>query len=136
MKTTLDALTLLYSLLKVTSVNNEISGAIYKDERPSGSIKEDVVINTITSSPGDITNVSCNVNIYCNDINGKINGQIQNLPDYNRLDKLADLIIPLLDNISGDNYLIYIESQASLADKENHQHYLNIRVRVTYELSY
>lgn len=132
MKTDLDAIQIVYESL-VSGGGIGIDGYVYKLIRPVGSLKEDIVINSITANSEQLQTVVLNVNLYVSDIAAKINNQNQYLPNTARLNQLTNKLNDILENLSGSGYLAYIEFQHTLAEKEIQQHYMNTRLVFTFE---
>ena len=63
-RTALDGKQWLLTLLLEGGAKDAINGAIYKDKRPSGSTKEDIVINSLPMTNGFMQNGVFNINIY------------------------------------------------------------------------
>ena len=132
MKTDLDAIQIVYESL-VSGGGIGIDGYVYKLIRPVGSLKEDIVINSITANSEQLQTVVLNVNLYVSDIAANINNQNQYLPNTARLNLLASKLNDRLTTLSGSGYLAYIEFQHTLAEKEIQQHYMNTRLVFTFE---
>ncbi|MCF2498400.1 hypothetical protein [Dyadobacter chenhuakuii] len=128
MKTALDQDTEIFKLLSVPGITSMISGAIYKEGRPSDSELEDLVINTITTGDGTRQFGVSNVNIYVKDISALIGGKQQFLANTARLITLTNLVKPLLEETDGDDFALWIESTRIVKEPEINQHFINIRI--------
>jgi hypothetical protein len=135
MKSTLNLINVLYQVLAGSSLKGAITGKIYKMRRPVNSDKEDVVINSLALTSDQLQRAVLNVNIFVKDIEfdeidpdtgERVTSQY---PDLERLEYLASLVLPILEEgISGD-YVWSVQQQATFQDEEAaNQHYLNIRV--------
>jgi hypothetical protein len=128
MRTNIDALNIVWSVLNGSPLKSAIDGKIYKSSRPLNSDKEDVVINALPISPGIPQRCIVNVNIYTRNLSLNIGGQPDNtMPDIVRMNTLAGLAIAALDEVSGDQYYFFVEQQATIKEPELFQHYINIR---------
>ncbi|MHA8064929.1 hypothetical protein [Aquirufa aurantiipilula] len=129
MKTLFDLQTILFQKIKGSSLENAITGGIYKGKRPQNSTLEDIVINAITIDSETLQTGAANVNIYVRDQEVNVDGTIQQLPDSARLSVLADLAIPLLESVYGPNYNFYIAGQGIFDEPEINQHSINLKIR-------
>lgn len=129
MKTTLDLQTILFQKIKGSSLENAITGGIYKGKRPQNSLLEDIVINAITIDTETLQTGVTNVNIYVRDQEVNVDGTIQQLPDSIRLNALMALAFPLLESVYGPSYNFFIEGQGVYEESEINQHFINLRIR-------
>lgn len=128
MKTTFDLNTMMYMFLK--SLNMSITGDIYKDERPDGSMREDIVVNTIDLTTDYAPQIATsNVNIHVPDLDLTIDGRPQKKEDMERLGSLTKTV---MDGIRGHHFEhcgTILQSQVVLKDEDAiGQHYSNIRI--------
>lgn len=112
-----DQETAVYNLLKSSPIKAAITGGIYKGIRPTGSTKEDIVINTI-NVPMDVSWQvgKGNVNIHVPAITATINGVSQLQPNNERMRVLTGMAIEVLKKHYSDNYNIGIEQQTNIQD--------------------
>lgn len=135
MRTDIDVIDLLYKLLKPISAN--LSGGIYKFQRPADSNKEDIVINSLPLASGDIQNGNFNVNIHVPDLNLNINKKNQKQPNTKRLNELSKLVSERVDEVYNEDYNIWIEWEYTLKDIEiADNHYKNFRIKFISYKSY
>lgn len=107
----------------------DISGGVYpQGERPDGSTKEDIVINTIEVTHDKPQTGTSNVNIYAADLKVKISGQEQRKCDRERLRKIGDALVEHLDQQDLADLEFWIDYDIVLAEPEVNQHYRNIRI--------
>lgn len=125
-RTVLDGKQWILDLLLAAGVQNSISGKIYKDKRPSGSTKEDIVINSLTITNDYMQNGVFNVNIYVPMISVTINGVTQLQKNNTRLKQLADLVYPVLDDAWTNNYNVDIVNHQDF--EEANENFYNFRV--------
>lgn len=128
---TLDILDVLYTRLKSSAVDTDANGGLFKNARPQGSVKEDIVINCLPVSNDMLQLATANVNIYVPDLFlkiGAIEGVDQYIPNISRLQTLAGLAITILKNVNLPNYFYDIVSQGIIREPEGNQHFVNIRI--------
>lgn len=124
--TVLDGKQWILELLLSAGVQNSISGKIYKDKRPSGSTKEDIVINSLTMTNDYMQNGVFNVNIYVPMISVTSNGITQYQKNNARLKLLADLVYPVLDDAWKDECNLFIVNHQDF--EEGNENFYNFRV--------
>lgn len=118
----------IYDELKSGGVGQVLSGDLYKDFRPAGSIKEDVVINAITLGNTFFQTGSFNVNCYVPYLKVKINAIDQNVPNEVRLKVISDKVKPILERKFTDKYNIDIEFESTIMDEKDC--YINFRLKL------
>ena len=131
MKTSFDIDKIVYKLLSGSSeLKSTITGGVYhSNDRPDGSVKEDVVINTITMTQDYLPQLATsNVNIYVADITRRIDGVEQTKPNHERLAKLTKIVLDVLRSAQIEGLKIIPESQSVLNDTTVKQHFCNIRI--------
>lgn len=131
MKTSFDIDKIVYKLLSGSSeLKRALSGGVYySNDRPDGSIKEDVVINTITMTQDYLPQLATsNVNIYVADITRRIDGVEQSKPNHKRLAELTAIVLKVLREARIDGLKLIPESQSVLNDTSVKQHFCNIRI--------
>lgn len=130
MKTTFETDGIIFSLLKQSDVNTTINGGIYVgDGRPEGSMKEDIVINSITLAQDYLPQYgSSNVNIYVPDKSIRIDDKEQLQADRRRLKELSDIVIAALRKANIEGLKIIITAQTVLEESQIKQHFVNIRI--------
>lgn len=124
----LDAIDSIYTLLKTSQLKNAITGGLYKVQRPDDSKKEDIVINALPVTPGDINLCTVNVNVYVNDLQVSIGGKPQQQPDIQRLKQLADLGKMSLLEYSSQVFKFEITNIGLIREESVNQHFLNFRL--------
>jgi hypothetical protein len=131
MKTTFDTDTILFSLLRQSPVSDAISGGIYVgDDRPDDSVKEDIVVNSITLTQDFWPQIgTSNVNIFVPDKNVQINGKKQLQANRTRLEALSEMVIETLRNANITGLGIVLGSQTILEEPDVKQHFTNIRIK-------
>lgn len=128
MKTSFDLNTILFRLLEAHKPN--MSGYIYKDERPDDSTTEDIVVNTIDLSQEFFPQLgTSNINIHVTDIDVNIAGRPQKKANSKRLEVLTNEVLTIVRNAEITGLKLIVESQNLLKDQEvAEQHYVNIRI--------
>lgn len=128
MRTNIDVLDLIFKTIQ--SLQACLTGGIYKLQRPANSNKEDIVINSLILSTGDIQKGTYNLNIHVPDLIIKYKNQIQNQPNLKRLNKLNELVRNKIDEIYNEDYNLYIVWENTLKDVDTaNNHYINIRIQ-------
>ena len=130
MMTTFDTDTILFSLLRDSPVNTAINGGIYVgDDRPDDSMKEDIVVNSISLTQDYLPQIGAsNVNIYVPDKNVKIGGKQQLQANRTRLKELSKKAIEALREANITGLKLILGSQIVLEEPSVKQHFVNIRI--------
>ena len=122
---------ILYQLIK-KAVNEGvimISGVVCpQGERPDGSDREDIVINTITVTHDKPQTGTSNVNIYAADKKVKIGGKGQYKCNRERLRTIGDKLTAYLDVQNVADLEFWIEYDVVIKELEVKQHYRNLRI--------
>ena len=105
-----------------------ITGGVYKLRRPETSVYEDVVINALPVSGGDIQMCTVNVNIHVPDIRVTIGGRIQEQPNMVRLKDLAQLAVKVTEEHYATSYYLWVAHQAVIREEPAKEHYVNLRI--------
>lgn len=129
MKTTFDTDLILFQVLKGANIGN--NGGIYKHgERPAGSCKEDIVVNTIELTQEYVPQIgTSNVNIHVTDRDVLIDGRNQKQSDSPRLKVLTDEVLAALRSAKISGLKFVTEGQTVIKDQDvAGQHYCNIRI--------
>lgn len=130
MKTTLTVMTILYQLISESSLATAITGKVRKNQRPTNSELEDIVINCLPIDNEQLQRCVANVNIYVPCFTIKENGVQTDEPDYARLEVLAGMATTLLKGVrKTQDYQIEWEQQSILRDEESKSYFINIRLR-------
>lgn len=118
----------IYDELKNGGIGSVITGDLYKDFRPAGSVKEDVVVNAITLNNTFFQLGAFNVNCYVPYLKVKINAIDQNVPNEIRLKAISDKIKPILERKFTDKYNVDIEFESTIMDEKDC--YINFRLKL------
>jgi hypothetical protein len=130
MNTTIDIAQAIYRLLKNSPVPAAISGGIYY-KRPVGSLLEDIVINSLPITAYGLQEGTANVNIHVQNLQLTIAGQPDNSqPNIQRLQQIAALVIPILEDAFINDITITIQQQTLFEEAELREHYLNLRLQI------
>ena len=138
MRTYYDITLDLYKILNRETLTNNISGKVYKDNKPMDSELEDIVINVLdlktsselqslesySISENELQVGIMNVNIYCKNISG--------VPNQKRLNEILQLVLTLLDdNIRQTSFTYRIEDTLKIISEmqQNPMSYLNIKLK-------
>lgn len=118
---TVDAIqTAIYRLVKAATLV-----PVGKMVKPSGSVSEYIVINTLPIGAGIIQSGVANINIHVKDIVVDANGY----PNSKRIDEIATPLISLFDNATSGNYSFKIETMHIEEEEGLKEHYMNLRVK-------
>jgi len=130
MKQTFDTDTILFQKLKASAIVSEITGGIYKRQRPLNSRNEDIVVNTIILSQDYHPQIgTSNINIHVPDLSVNVAGVSQKMPNDARMKELSQMVLDLIRGEIVPGLLMSIEMQTVIKDSETDQHYVNIRVK-------
>lgn len=130
MKVTFDTDSILYGILKGSApLAAYLSGGIYAGDRPDGSTKEDVTVNTISLTQDSLPQRgTSNVNIHVPDLNLTIAGTPQSKADTVRLKTIAYLVLDALRAAKVEGLGFIVETQTTIREQELSQHYVNLRI--------
>lgn len=129
MKTTFDLVDIIWTALNASDLKNQITGGIYKYQRPLNSKNEDVVINSLPVTNDQLQKAIINVNIHVPNLVIDINGaQDSTQPDGARLKELGELAIAALDDKNGYRYNHSVQQQNIIQDTDDF--FNNIRLQI------
>jgi len=117
-----DANELLFKALNTDEVKSSINGKLYNDRRPINSLKEDIVVNTIT-----ITTVfkpqlaTSNINIYVPDVEGVKNSK--------RLKEISRVVRKVFEEHQFIGKSVYISNLGIIQEENRKEHYVNLRIQ-------
>lgn len=132
MKTVLDQTTEIYKLLNIATVKAAINGGIYSTLRPSDSILEDIVVNSVTTGDGSIQYGISNVNIYVPDIIEPVGGKQRYTPNTSKLRTIVNIVKPILEESYGADFSLWIDTTGIFREEAINQHYFNFRIEVRF----
>lgn len=126
MKSDIEIKDILYQIIKGSSLELAITGELYKNQRPTDSDKEDIVISVLDGLVGQIQSSVINVNIYVRDV-ARGEDMIENEP---RVRELSRLAISTLEDVSGGEYRFSIEKQQCLKVEGIQEHCINNKINL------
>lgn len=126
MKSDIEIKDILYQIIKGSSLELAITGELYKNQRPTDSDKEDIVISVLDGLVGQIQSSVINVNIYVRDV-ARGDDMIENEP---RVRELSRLAISTLEDVSGGEYRFSIEKQQCLKVEGIQEHCINNKINL------
>lgn len=133
MITTLDELTIIWQKLKgyapLATDSTKITGGFYKQKRPAGSTKEDIVVNGLGINNEQLQAGIINVNIHVPNVpvnTGSLQDTTQ--PNLVRLKQLTDFAVVLLNDVWVGDYHYHVQQQNLFEDDDGSNHYSNIRL--------
>lgn len=123
MKTTSDALDVLFKFINDSTIKPTISGGIYKLKRPTSSTLEDVVINSVALGDSNYQEGVLNVNAYVPNIT--VNNS--SLPNTARI-KAIENACKVLQEVYGEGYSFWVSSTSIYEETDIKSHYINNRI--------
>lgn len=117
----------MYSYLKGSDLVSEVSGSLYKDQRPLNSQKEDVIISVLARNAVQLQSFTLNINVYV----PKIKRGQDYIDDTKRLRLLSSLSASLFTEHVKDQFIFTMDSQAIMDANGIDFSVINNRVRVT-----
>ena len=130
MKSVAECKDIIYNSIADSILRSEISGGLYKDERPLGSTKEDIVVGMIDLSSGSVQAGTINVNIYVPYMDVTIGGLVQKKPNHSRLRDLSRLALDLLEEIYFEDCSAWIANQAEIKEPNLDSMFANFRMEI------
>jgi hypothetical protein len=124
MRTTLDAVSIVYKLINTSALKTMITGQVLKDKRVCSG-KEDIVINSLPMSGRGMQRCTVNVNIHVPDVEAKH----VFVPDNSRFNALLTVAVSLLENFNGSDYTAWLDMQSNPIEQTDiKEHYVNLRI--------
>ena len=130
MKTVFDAKQWILETLLSGGAKDVVNGGIYKDQRPTDSVKEDIVINDVAMDGSYFQDGIFNVNVYVPFLNVKVQGVNQTQPDHNRIRVIASGIYPILDKVYTKDFNMAIVGHRSYTETALKANYINFRINL------
>ena len=132
MKTTFDIENILFAFITASPLATDISGGIYKRQRPAQSQSEDIVINCLPINNKQLQQAVANVNIHVPNLQVTVNGiSDKSHADFARLQELADLAkVTMSDHWELQDYGFSIQQQQTIQDDISDTHYINFRLDI------
>jgi hypothetical protein len=120
---------ILYTVLTASEeLKAAISGGIYNTDRPEGSDREDITINTISVNGEFPQGGTSNVNIHVPDKPLKIKGQEQTKIDRETLRAITRLVVSVLEAAAVEGLTFWVSNVTTIAEPAIKQHYANLRI--------
>lgn len=129
-KTVLEGKQWIFELLSQSNVKTLITGNIYKDKRPSGSTKEDIVINDISMDNSFLQDGVFNVNCYVPMLSVSINGITQYMPNSNRMLEISKAVYPIFENIFRPKFNLTVVNHNTFEEEAEKANYINFRINL------
>lgn len=130
MKTVIDGTNRIYTQLKNGGIKAIINGEIYKEQRPSGSLLEDIVINSLPMDNGFLQDGVFNVNCYVPLKSITIGGVKQYVRNNSRLEVISSEVYSLLSNIYGEDYNMSVEYHQIFDEPSESTSFISFRVQM------
>lgn len=130
MKQTFDTDSIMFSLLNSNQeLKAAITGGVYSVQRPLNSVKEDVVVNTITLTQDSEPQAGVsNINVHVPDKPVTIAGVQQTVVNSARLKAISEIVLTVVREARIEGLKFMPESQTVIQESEIKQHYCNIRI--------
>lgn len=129
-KTVFDGKQWIFELISQSPVKAMVSGSIYKDKRPAGSVKEDIVINSISMDNSFLQDGVFNVNFYVPMLSVSIGGTTQYMPNNNRMAEISKAASQVLDNVFKPEYNLTIVNHNTFEVEAENAIYINFRINL------
>ncbi|NML70031.1 hypothetical protein HHL23_09480 [Chryseobacterium sp. RP-3-3] len=129
-KTVLEGKQWIFELLSQGNIKSVINGNIYKDKRPSGSTKEDCVINSVSMDNSFLQDGVFNVNFYVPMLSVLLNGITQYMPNNNRMLEISKAVYPILENIFRPGFNLTVVNHSTFEEVEEKATYINFRINL------
>lgn len=129
-KTVLEGKQWIFELLSQSNVKTLITGNIYKDKRPSGSTKEDIVINDISMDNSFLQDGVFNVNCYVPMLSVSLNGITQSMPNSNRMLEISKAVYPIFENIFRPKFNLTLVNHNTFEEEAEKANYINFRINL------
>ncbi|MHA4844416.1 hypothetical protein ACX0G7_09640 [Flavitalea antarctica] len=132
MKTSFEFVDLVWTRLNAsTALKTSINGGIYKYKRPDGSLKQDIVINSLVVSNEQLQRGVLNVNFHCPNLKINVVGQPSiSSPDSVKLKAVSNLIIPLLEDYASNDFSCHVGQQSNFEEPGTQEYISNIRINI------
>lgn len=132
MRNTLQIVNIIWKALQISPLKTEISGGIYKHQRPIDSDKEDIIIGCLPITGSQLQEGIVNVNIHVpNLVVNAGSTQDATQPNSIRLEELAAYALVFLQNLVLEvgEVNFSIDNQMVFAEPDVNEHYVNIRLQ-------
>lgn len=121
MKSDIDIKDDIYTFIKGSTLEYEVTGKLCKTKRPAESNKEDIVISVFANDNGQIQEAFVNVNIYIRDVTRNRQSEENTI----RLRKLCNLAKSILEVGRGRDFRFILSSQRVLEVNGKDEHVIN-----------
>lgn len=127
--TPFEAMTKVWKLLNAQVAGN-LTGGVYKMNRPLGSTLEDIVVNSLptVAGTGDLDECIINVNCYAPSVPSTKNGVTFKVANTKRMQEIAELVAGKLRNVDDTGGHYAVNGIAVLHELSTDDYYTNIRV--------
>jgi hypothetical protein len=130
MRTTIDAINLLYTRIAASDLKLALTGDVYKEDAPINMNveKENVVINGLGINNEQLQKGTFNVNIFVPDLDITVEGISQKARNDERFKELTDIAIEVVDEYWMSDCYFTVQQHNLLFDETLKQWFSNIRV--------
>lgn len=122
----------LYTILSASSLKAAVTGNLYKSGlRPLNRVAEDIVINFVSGTAGQIQEGVANVNVFVPDLDSGSGSLVCNTARCRELESAANTWVDGLSD--SDGYRFELDSMIeTMQYEDDKQHFLNIRLKFYY----
>lgn len=120
----------IFELLNQGNIKTTINGLLYKDKRPAGSTKEDIVINSVSMENSFLQDGVFNVNCYVPMISVNVNSITQFLPNTAREEIITQAVYPLLEDVFKPQFNLTVVNHSTFELAEEKATYVNFRINL------
>lgn len=128
MKNGFDVVVDVESLLNVPELTNTIDGKIWRQIRPSGSKKTDLVIGYLFGDNEQIQTAIVNIRIHVPSLSIKVDGVKTEYPNQDELNRLAKLVEKLVDYKSGLTFWTDVSEPGELFTNTDGTYFSRVQV--------
>lgn len=120
----------IFELLTQSNIRSIITGNIYKDKRPSGSTKEDIVINSVSMDNSFLQDGVFNVNCYVPMVSVSLNSITQFMPNNSRMLEISNAVYPVFENIFKPVFNLTVVNHNTFEEETEKANYINFRINL------
>lgn len=120
---------IVYTAVKNSTLATNVTGKVYKIQRPLNSDKEDITINTLGVGNTAVQNGIINVNVHVrNPVLGNGTNQDETRPNFPRLDQLTEMFLPVLNGVYLEGVWFEVQNINVIPEENIPEHFVNFRI--------
>lgn len=130
MKTALDMVDDVYTLIDVPTLREAVNGVVIKYRRPKSSKKEDIVVNALAITNAPLQEGIVNINLHVPNLSNIKFSDIadETQPNSEKIKQLCAIALPLLDGIYKETFSVAIDRPPMPTQDADGSWFANIRV--------